>query len=92
MVLSFKIIIMNHIIGDTMDIKEINKKFKFIILNTITGDCDILSSDRAVSKNLKEKYQIDVSHMYIKRHLTEEKYILTDNILIKSIWDDLIKD
>ena len=81
---------MNHIIENTMDIEEINKKYKYLLLNTITGECEILSSDRSVSKKLKEKYQIELSHMYIKRHLLKEIYILKDNILIKSIWDDLI--
>ena len=81
---------MNHNIENTMDIDEINKKYKFLLLNTMTGECEILSSDRSVSKNLKEKYQIELSHMYIKRHLLKERYILKDNILIKSIWDDLI--
>lgn len=79
---------MNHIIDNKMDIEEINKKYKFLILNTITSECEILSSDRSVSKKLKEKYQIELSHMYIKRHLEDERYILRDNILIKSIWDD----
>ena len=73
-----------------MDIEEINKKFKFLMLNTMTGECEILSSDRSVSKKLKDKYQIELSHMYIKRHLTDESYILKDNILIKNIWGDLI--
>jgi len=75
-----------------MDIADVRKKYKFLVLNTITGECDILSSDRSVSKKLKEKYQIELSHMYIKRHLTDESYILKDNILIKNIWDDLIMD
>jgi len=30
--------------------------------------------------------------MYIKRHVEDERYILRDNILIKSIWDDLIME
>jgi len=75
-----------------MDIEEINKKYKFLLLNTLNGECEILSSDRLVSKILKEKYKIELSHMYIKRHLNDERYILKDNILIKSIWDDLILD
>jgi len=75
-----------------MDIGEVSKKFKFLLLNTMTGECEILSSDRSVSKNLKEKYQIDLSHMYIKRHVEDERYILRDNILIKSIWGDLIME
>ena len=73
-----------------MYVAEVSKKFKVLVLNTMTGECEILSSDRSVSKNLKEKYKIELSHMYIKRHLTDERYILRDNILIKNIWDDLI--
>lgn len=73
-----------------MDIETVHKKYKFLILNTLTGESELLSSDRLVSKNLKDKYKIELSHMYIKRHLTEESYILKDNILIKNIWGDLI--
>jgi len=73
-----------------MDIETVHKKYKFLILNTLTGESELLSSDRLVSKKLKDKYQIELSHMYIKRHLTDEKYILKDNILIKNIWGDLI--
>lgn len=73
-----------------MDIETVHKKYKFLILNTLTGESELLSSDRLVSKKLKDKYQIELSHMYIKRHLTDEKYILKDNILIKNIWEDLI--
>jgi hypothetical protein len=73
-----------------MDIETVHKKYKFLILNTLTGESELLSSDRLVSKNLKDKYQIELSHMYIKRHLTGENYILKDNILIKNIWGDLI--
>jgi len=69
-----------------MDIDDIKKKYKYIILNTLDGDCEILSSDRLVSKKLKEKYNLDLSHMFIRRHLADESYILKDNILIKNIW------
>ena len=77
---------------DTMDIKTVHKKYKFLLLNTVTGESELLSSDRLVSTKLKEKYQIEMSHMYIKRHLTDEIYILKDNILIKNIWDNLIME
>lgn len=69
-----------------MDLDEIKKKYKYIILNTLTGDCEILSSDRLVSKKLKEKYNLELSHMFIRRHLADESYILKNNILIKNIW------
>ena len=39
-----------------MDIETIHKKYKFLILNTLTGESELLSSDRLVSKNLKDKY------------------------------------
>ena len=70
-----------------MDITDASKKYKFLLLNLTDGECEILSSDRSVSKKLKEKYQIELSHMYIKRHLTDEKFILKENILIKNIWN-----
>ncbi len=69
-----------------MDIDEIKKKYKYIILNTLDGDCEILSSDRLVSKTLKEKYNLDLSHMFIRRHLADKSSILKDNILIRNIW------
>ena len=69
-----------------MIIEDINKKYKHIVLNTLTDECEILSSERLVSKNLKEKYEIELSHMYIRRHVLDESYILKDYILIKNIW------
>ena len=41
-----------------MSIEDINNKYKYIVLNTLTDECEILSSERLVSKNLKEKYGI----------------------------------
>ena len=42
-----------------MDIDEISKQYKLLVLNIVTGDCNILSSDRQVTKMLKEKYDIE---------------------------------
>jgi hypothetical protein len=69
-----------------MDIDEICTKYRLLVLNIVSGDCDILSSDRQVTKKLKEKYDIELSHMYIRRHLQSDNYILEENILIKNIW------
>jgi hypothetical protein len=66
-----------------MELDEINKKFKYLILNVTDGLSWVLTSDRQVSKILKDTYDIDISHMYIRRHLQDEKYILRDNILIQ---------
>ena len=70
----------------TMDIDDIQKKYKYIVLNTLTGDCELLSSDRLVSQKLKDKYNLELSHMFIRRHIHDESYIYKDNILIKNIW------
>ena len=70
-----------------MEIDKINKWYKFLILNTVD-----VESCRVIDQSVKRNYQIELSHIYIKRHLTGEWYILKDNILIKSIWVDLIKD
>ena len=69
-----------------MDIDEISKQYRLLVLNIVTGDCNILSSDRQVTKMLKEKYDIELSHMYIRRHLQSENHILEQNVLIKNIW------
>jgi hypothetical protein len=61
----------------------INKKFKYQILNVTDGLSWVLTSDRQVSKTLKDTYDIEISHMYIRRHLQESNYILRDNILIQ---------
>jgi hypothetical protein len=69
-----------------MDIDDIQKKYKYIVLNTLTGYCEILSSDRLVSQIIKDKYNLELSHMFIRRHIRDESYIYKDNILIKNIW------
>ena len=69
-----------------MDIDAISKKYRLLVLNIVSGDCNILSSDRQVTKILKEKYDIELSHMYIRRNLVTGNYILVDYILIKKIW------
>jgi len=65
-----------------MDIDEISKQYKLLVLNIVTGDCNILSSDRQVTKMLKEKYDIELSHMYIRRHLQSENHILEQVLLL----------
>jgi hypothetical protein len=69
-----------------MDHDEIIKKFKLIVINIETEESWILSSDRQVSKFLNDTYNLDISHMYIRRHLQDEKYILKESILIKNLW------
>ena len=69
-----------------MNLEEIKKQYQFIILNVESGESSVLSSDRQVSKFLNDTYEINLSHMYINRHLQKEEYILKESILIKKLW------
>ena len=69
-----------------MDIDNIQNKYKFLIINTKKDDFYVLKSHRQVSELLQNTYDIKLSHMYIKRHLSEVNYILINDILIKLIW------
>ena len=39
-----------------MDLKEIKKKYQFIVINVESGESWVLSSDRQVSKFLNDTY------------------------------------
>ena len=69
-----------------MDLKEIKKKYQFIIIDVESEESWVLPSDRQVSKFLNDTYEINLSHMYINRHLQKEEYILKESILIKKLW------
>mgnify|MGYP001458913990 FL=1 len=69
-----------------MDLKEIKKKYQFVVINVESEESWVLSSDRQVSKFLNDTYEINLSHMYINRHLQKEEYILKESILIKKLW------
>ena len=66
-----------------MEIGSIRKKFKLLVIDINTSDLFIFTSDRQVSELLKTTYNIILSHMYIRRHLQDEKY----NILINGSVD-----
>jgi len=69
-----------------MDLGSIQKKYKILVIDTETSNVAIFKSDRLVSEFLINTYDINLSHMYIRRHLHKENYILNDNILIKKLW------
>jgi hypothetical protein len=69
-----------------MDIESIQKKYKLLVLDITTSDSYIFTSDRQVSQLLKKTYDINLSHMYIRRHLKSEDYILKGNVLVKKLW------
>ena len=54
-----------------MDIESIQKKFKFLVIDLITSNVSVFKSDRQVSELLKDTYDINLSHMYIRRHLQD---------------------
>ena len=69
-----------------MDIEFIMNKFRFLVIDLETSCVSVLKSDRQVSELLKDTYDINLSHMYIRRHLQDESYILKETILIKRLW------
>ena len=70
-----------------MDIESIQKKFKFLIIDLETSNVIVFKSNRQVSKYLTDIYNINLSHMYIRRHLQDSSYILKETILIKKLWE-----
>ena len=68
-----------------MDIESIQKKYKFLVLDITTSDSYIFTSDRQVSQLLKKTYDINLSHMNIRRHLKAENYILKGDVLVKKL-------
>ena len=70
-----------------MDITIIKTNYTYLIINTNANTSHIVKTDRLVSQIMKDTYNIQLSHMYIKRNLvTRDDYILTEGILIKMIW------
>ena len=70
-----------------MDIDTIKTNYKYLIVDTTKGDSHIAKTDRKVSQKVKDTYDLDMSHMYVRRKLlTKEDYILIKGILIKMIW------
>jgi hypothetical protein len=74
-------------IMDIMDIDTIKTNYKYIMIDSNKGTSHIAKTARYVSDIMKDTYNIDMSHMYVRRHLlTIDDYILIEGILIKMIW------
>ena len=69
-----------------MDLKEIKKKYQFIIIDVESEESWVLPSDRQVSKFLNDTYELNISHMYVRRKLKDKNYIIKESILIKKLW------
>ena len=69
-----------------MDIAKIKLKYKFLIINYETDDCDIVKSTRILSSLLKNKYSVIISHMFFYRFFNDQNnYIIKDKIIIKKL-------
>jgi len=70
-----------------MEINEIQANYRYLIINSNNNEYHIVKTERNVSELLQNNHNISVSHMYIRRNLTNiEEYILQDGILIKKLW------
>ena len=70
-----------------MEIEQIKQNFKYMVLDSHTGDSHIFKTDRLVSDFINNTYDLQLSHMYINRNLeTNDDFILIEGILIKLLW------
>lgn len=70
-----------------MEINEIQANYRYLIINSNNNEYHIVKTERNVSELLLNNYNISLSHMYIRRNLTNiTEYILQDGILIKKLW------
>ena len=70
-----------------MEINEIQANYRYLIINSNNNEYHIVKTERNVRELLHNNYNISVSHMYIRRNLTNiEEYLLQDGILIKKLW------
>ena len=74
-------------LNDIMDIDTIKTLYKYLIIDSNTNTSHIAKTDRVVSDIMNDTYNVQLSHMYIRRNLlTPDNHILVDGILIKMIW------
>ena len=74
-------------LNDIMDIDTIKTLYKYLIIDSNTNTSHIAKTDRVVSDIMNDTYNVQLSHMYIRRNLlTQDDHILVDGILIKVIW------
>lgn len=73
--------------NDNMDLDSIKTHYQYLIIDSNTNTSHIVKTDRLVSKIMKDTFNLQLSHMYMKRHLlTPDNHILIDGILIKMLW------
>jgi len=74
-------------LNDIMDIDTIKTLYKYLIIDSNTNTSHIAKTDRVVSDIMNDTYNVQLSHMYIRRNLlTQDDHILVDGILIKVLW------
>jgi len=67
-----------------MQIEQIKKKYKFLIIYHETNDIYLVKSTRLISAKLKEK-NIIISHMFFYRYFKDNYIFIKDNIIIKKL-------
>jgi hypothetical protein len=67
-----------------MQIEQIKKKYKFIIIYHETNEINLVKSTRLISTKLKEK-NIIISHMFFYRYFKENDNFIKDNFIIKKL-------
>ena len=73
--------------NDTMDLDTIKTLYQYLIIDSNTNTSHIAKTDRVVSDIMNDTYNVQLSHMYIRRNLlTQDDHILVDGILIKVLW------
>jgi len=74
-------------LNDIMDIDTIKTLYKYLIIDSNTNTSHIAKTDRVVSDIMNDTYNVQLSHMYIRRNLlTQDDHVMVDGILIKVIW------
>jgi len=73
--------------NNKMELNEIKENYRYLIIDSHSGESHIVKTDRLVREFLENTYDISVSHMFIRRNLeTVEDVILREGILIKLLW------
>ena len=67
-----------------MQIEQIKKKYKFLIINHETNENYLVKSTRLISEKLKEQ-NIIISHMYFYWYFKENNIFIKDKIIIKKL-------
>jgi hypothetical protein len=70
-----------------MDLETIKQTYKYLLIDSNSNEHYIFKTDRQISDFIRDTYELKLSHMYIKRNITEKNEdILINGIIITNIW------